>query len=210
MAQFETALARVRVSRYPDSVLSGLFMQAQDEHEYFMVRDVADHFLTRLFNERLVELSRTGVQFTDKIKEVPVVLPSDLASIFAPEATDPEMRAKAGLWAYLLFYGAKYSYYGNLNGPSHVQEQTVHILLCGLDLERSSTPSHGYWTQFTDTYAEDDETEKGLEGFATCKCGWYTDLQFTQRDVLASEVLSSLENYANEIANIITKQEGKS
>lgn len=208
MAQFETALARVRASRHPGSVLSGLYMQAQDEHEYFMVRDVADRFLTRLLDERLVELSHTGVQFSDKIQEVPVDLPSDLASIFAPEAITPEMRAKAGLWAYLLFYGAKYSYYGNLNGPAHVQEQTLHILLCGLDLESSSTPSYGSWTQFTDTYDEEPESETGLEGFATCKCGWYADLQFTQRDVLVSEVLSSLGNYAQEITSIINKKEG--
>ena len=83
-------------------------------------------------------------------------------------------RAKGHLWMHLAMKGKTAEWYDSYSRYEPYDwfptEKLLHMLICGLDFEKSSTPTISGWESFAGTF---DEAEKhnGLVGSATCRCG---------------------------------------
>lgn len=83
----------------------------------------------------------------------------------------PESRAKAALWYWLLINGYLPGYHGHraYYGP------IGHLLLCGLDLNRSAAVDDDEWETWAGTFTS-PARNVGVSGRATCRCGQISGL----------------------------------
>lgn len=97
----------------------------------------------------------------------------ELAETATPETlcgplADSEQRAEAALWLWLLLNGGINGEYGSV---SHYGEEgeIAHLMLCGLDMKKSSQVRDDTWGVWQGTFA-DDRRETGVSGYAYCRC----------------------------------------
>lgn len=82
--------------------------------------------------------------------------------------------AFVALWYLLLLKGDgdEENYYSR--EPFGKNLEIFHLLSCGLDASRSSTPTDTQWEEFAGTFVDSDIVH-GLKGYATCRCGEVDD-----------------------------------
>lgn len=81
--------------------------------------------------------------------------------------------AKRAMWDWMLMNGGGPSQYSG-EGFEVYDSGYLHVLACGLDIDKCSEVRDGSWSVFLGTFVEDGEY-KGLVGRATCRCGEVED-----------------------------------
>lgn len=139
------------------------------EYEYYT--DVNKNFMPESRygrKEKGTLITKKGTEFAQKATLADLFPDKDLESASASE------RAKASLWMHLVMKGKvidsyydSYSLYGKWDWFPN--PQLLHVLICGLDFEKSSCPTISSWESFGGTFVESDK-HQGLLGLATCRC----------------------------------------
>lgn len=96
---------------------------------------------------------------------------ADPSEVLGGDVVYAPYRAFIALWYMLLLKGdgdAESEYYNY--EPFGKNLEVLHLLSCGLDTVKSTTPTDTQWAEFAGTFVDPD-TVHGLEGQATCRCG---------------------------------------
>lgn len=90
----------------------------------------------------------------------------------AKAAQDGAVRANRNLWTNIIVRGGQPGWY-DTDGISHnfiETEDINHLLICGIDEERSRPARHGSWESFLGTFVEEHQRHEGIYAYLSCRC----------------------------------------
>lgn len=165
---------------------------------------LVQEFLDAAIEEGLVEINNPTSKYasgryfvvTEKVPSAKELYDATTSLPFVNVPTDsPDARFAAQAWKVLLLRGVAVDNGSKMSGlpsaPLGQADSILHVLLCGLDLARSTTPEIETWVSFTDTVSPSDEID-GLAAMPFCVCGRVGEHAWLHYDIDANGGMGSL------------------
>lgn len=166
-----------------------LYTQANQQADSYLSMVYAEGYASNFYEDATVEMF-AGTKWACKVAAFVI---TSKGKQYATQATNADIfpdfdlmngtssdKAKAHLWMHLLMKGKvfePYQGYGIYGEHDWAPPPALlHLLICGLDFEQSTTPSIAGWESFSSTFDPPDQ-HTGLVGYATCRCEEYEQVE---------------------------------